>query len=58
MSKLVTYFSYSGVTKRKADLKEKIIHLFATSSSTRIEGSIKELKESYPDMNIADGKRI
>ena len=42
----------------QADLKGKTIHLFATSSSTGIEGSIKELKETYPDMNIADGKRI
>ena len=58
MSKLVAYFSYSGVTKRKADLKGKTIHLFATSSSTGIEGSVKELKETYPDMDIADGKRI
>ena len=42
----------------QADLKGKTIHLFATSSSTGIEGSVKELKETYPDMNIADGKRI
>ncbi len=42
----------------QADLKGKTIHLFATSSSTGIEGSIKELKETYPEMNIADGKRI
>lgn len=107
MSKMVAYFSYSGVTKRKAealakkngadtfeikakvpdlagvdeiwigypiwwythpriintfsdqaDLKGKTIHLFATSSSTGIEGSVKELKETYPDADIADGKRI
>ena len=42
----------------QANLKGKTIHLFATSSSTGIEGSVKELKESYPDANIADGKRI
>ncbi len=42
----------------QADLKGKTIHLFATSSSTGIEGSVKELKETYPDMNIADGKRM
>jgi len=42
----------------QSDLKGKTIHLFATSSSTGIEGSVKELKETYPDMNIADGKRI
>lgn len=42
----------------QADLKGKTIHLFATSSSTGIEGSIKELRQTYPDANIADGKRI
>ena len=42
----------------QADLNGKTIHLFATSSSTGIEGSVKELKETYPDTNIADGKRI
>ncbi len=41
---------YSETTERLTDS--------ATSSSTGIEGSIKELKETYPDMNIADGKRI
>ena len=42
----------------QADLKGKTIHLFATSSSTGIEGSLKELRETYPDVNITDGKRI
>ena len=42
----------------QADLKGKKIHLFATSSSTGIEGSIKELRETYPDVDIIDGKRI
>lgn len=41
-----------------ADLKGKKIHLFATSSSTGIEGSVKELKETYPDADIVDGKRM
>jgi len=41
-----------------ADLRGKTIHLFATSSSTGIEGSVKELRETYPDVNIADGKRL
>ena len=41
-----------------ADLKGKKVHLFATSSSTGIEGSVKELKETYPDVDIIDGKRI
>ena len=42
----------------QADFKGKTIHLFATSSSTGIEGSVKELRETYPDADIADGKRI
>ncbi len=42
----------------QADLKGKKIHLFATSSSTGIEGSVKELRETYPDVDIIDGKRI
>lgn len=41
-----------------ADLAGKRIHLFATSSSTGIEGSVKELKETYPNADIVDGKRI
>ena len=41
-----------------ADLAGKEIHLFATSSSTGIEGSVEELKKTYPALNIADGKRI
>ena len=41
-----------------ADLKGKKVHLFATSSSTGIEGSAKELKETYLDVDIIDGKRI
>ena len=67
---LVVYFSRTGeqytvgvidegntaiVAKMIAD---KTIHLFATSSSTGIEGSLKELRETYPDVNITDGKRI
>ena len=42
----------------RADLTGKKIHLFATSSVTGIEGSIKDLKESYPDADIVDGKRL
>lgn len=42
----------------QADLKGKKIHLFATSSSTGIEGSVKELRETYPDVDIVDAKRI
>ena len=42
----------------RADLKGKKIHLFATSSSTGIEGSLQELKATYPELDIADGERI
>ncbi len=42
----------------KADLSGKKVHLFATSSSTGIDGSLKELRETYPNVNIVDGKRI
>lgn len=42
----------------QANLEGKEVHLFATSSSTGIEGSLKELRETYPDVNIVDGKRI
>lgn len=41
-----------------AQLEGKKVHLFATSSSTGIEGSMKELKETYPAVDIADGKRV
>ena len=41
-----------------ADLVGRKIHLFATSSSTGIEGSVKELRETYPDADIVDGIRI
>lgn len=42
----------------EADLKGKKIHLFATSSSTGIEGSMNELRKTYPDLEITDGERI
>ena len=42
----------------QADLNEKKIHLFATSSSTGIEGSLEELKATYPELDIVDGERI
>ena len=34
------------------------IHLFATSSVTGIDGSLKELRETYPGLDIADAKRV
>ncbi|MBQ9661609.1 MAG: flavodoxin [Oscillospiraceae bacterium] len=42
----------------QADLKGKTVHLFATSGVTGIEDSVSELKTAYPDVNIADGKRL
>ena len=42
----------------KADLMGKQIHLFATSGGTGIDGSVKELRETYPGVTIVDGKRI
>lgn len=42
----------------QADLAGKKVHLFATSSSTGIDGSLKELRETYPDVNIVDGRRL
>ncbi len=46
-----TFFDQTGLEGKK-------IHLFATSGGTDIAGSMKELKETYPDMNIIDGKRV
>ena len=34
------------------------IHLFATSGGTGIQGSLDELKETYPDVDIVDGKKM
>lgn len=42
----------------KADLTDKQIHLFATSGGTGIDGSVKELRETYPGATIVDGKSI
>ena len=42
----------------QADLSGKTIHLFATSGGTDIKGSFDELKQTYPDVNIADAKRL
>lgn len=49
MSKLVAYFSYSGVTKRKAE---------ALAKENGADTFEIKAKETYPDANIADGKRI
>ena len=42
----------------QADLSGKKIHLFATSGGTGIQGSMDELKKTYPDADIVDGKRL
>ena len=42
----------------RADLSGKQVHLFATSGGTGIDGSVKELRETYPDVTMVDGKRI
>ena len=42
----------------QADLAGKKIHLFATSGGTGIKGSMDELKKTYPDADIVDGKRL
>lgn len=42
----------------KADLAGKEIHLFATSGGTGINGSLDELRRTYPNANIVDGKRL
>ena len=34
------------------------IHLFATSGGTGIDGSLKELRETYPGLDIVDAKRV
>lgn len=49
MSKLVTYFSYSGVTKRKAEklTKDNGTNVFEIKA-----------KVPYTDADIVDGKRI
>ena len=42
----------------QADLAGKQVHLFATSGGTGIDGSVKELRETYPGVNIVDGKKL
>jgi len=40
------------------DFSGKQIVLFATSSVTGIDGSLEELKETYPQLDFAGGRRI
>ena len=42
----------------RADLAGKTVHLFATSGGSSIEKSFEELKETYPQADIKDAKRI
>ena len=42
----------------QADLAGKKIHLFATSGGSGIDGSVKDLRKAYPDLEIIDGKRM
>ena len=40
----------------QADLAGIKVHLFAASGGSGIQGSIDELKKTYPDVDIVDGK--
>ncbi len=58
---LVAYSSYSGTTrkifaKRIPGLTGKTIIPFATSGSSSIQNSVKELKEQYNKINWHTGK--
>ncbi|MCR5138284.1 MAG: hypothetical protein K6C12_14550 [Oscillospiraceae bacterium] len=48
----------SGTFFDQADLKGKTVHLFATSGGGNIQDSMADMKAAYPEVNIADGKRI
>ena len=38
--------------------KKITVYTFCTSGGSGIEKSISELQQLYPDVNIADGKRL
>ena len=40
------------------DLSDKKIYIFVTSGSSSHVGSLKKLKEKYPNLNFIDGKRL
>lgn len=42
----------------QVDFSGKKVHLFATSGSSGIEDSLKELRKEYPDVDFVDGKRV
>ena len=42
----------------QADVKNAKIHVFATSGSSSVDGSVEDLRKTYPDLNIVDGQRV
>ena len=40
------------------DLEGKSVYLFVTSGSSSFAGSLKDLKETYPNINFISGKRL
>jgi flavodoxin len=40
------------------DLKNKKIYIFVTSGGSSFGGSLKDLKNTYPDLNFINGKRF
>jgi putative NADPH-quinone reductase len=42
----------------QADLSGTKVHLFATSGGTGIDGSLNELKETYPEVEFVNGTRV
>ena len=40
------------------DLTGKKIYVFVTSGGSRVDGSLNDLRKTYPQLNIVDGKRI
>lgn len=40
------------------DLSNKNIYIFVTSGSSSVDGSIKDLKEKYPNLNFIGAKRF
>lgn len=40
------------------DLSGKTVYTFCTSGGSGIEGSISDLQEAYPNLNIAGGQRF
>ncbi len=40
------------------DLTNKNVYIFVTSGSSSFEGSLKDLKETYPNINFVNGIRL